>query len=630
MTHLIKRLFCLFAVLILFNSLSAETHAAGKEMSATAIYNALTQNPDWLNTSRPLTPDDLKGRVILIDFWTYCCINCIHVVPKLQELEHQFGDKLTVIGIHSAKFATEGETKNIREAVQKYGIEHPVVNDADFRIWNSFGANSWPTIALIGADGLLKNVYRGEGDIEEMRSDIQRQIKLSGDKLVTAALPLSLEKNKIPPTILRFPTKLTAKDETTLVISDSGHQRILLVDLKTNKIIQTIGSGVKGFQDGDLSTAQFRDPQGVLTDGNLIFVADTGNHRLRQIDLDKKQVTTIAGMGERGTYSMSGSSDAMDTALASPWDLAFYPDKNTIVIANAGTHQLWAYDREEKTVHIIAGNGQESIDDGHLPYNSLSQPSGLSVYDDQLYFVDSETSSLRVYDGSSVETLIGTGLFDFGLKDGTKSAALMQHPIGLFAGEEGVVVADTYNHKMRLYQDDELSTLPIDGLDEPNGVTEINHVFYIADTNHHRIVKMDAKGKQSGMLDIMPMEQLVMYQDRVPNILPLSKAMIGPKASVQFDLPKGWHINPDAPSYLSVFDTSKTSVQDFKSADVKAQKITISDLNPADYILQGIVYYCEDKAGSQCLIRGINMELNLSQQGDETISIPLPKPTVAK
>src|SRR5690349_16623993 len=79
-------------------------------------YSFLTQTDDWLNVARPLTPDDLKGRILLVDFWTYCCINCLHVIPKLQALEAEFGNQLTVVGVHSAKFATEGDTDNIREA----------------------------------------------------------------------------------------------------------------------------------------------------------------------------------------------------------------------------------------------------------------------------------------------------------------------------------------------------------------------------------------------------------------------------------------------------------------------------------------------------------------------------------
>ncbi|MDB5478782.1 MAG: repeat family protein [Alphaproteobacteria bacterium] len=616
-----KRLLSLVCLFLLLcgarGAFAFETH-----MPATAIYNALTQNPDWLNTARPLKAEDLKGRIILIDFWTYCCINCIHVIPKLQELEHEFGNRLTVIGIHSAKFATEGDTSHIREAVQKYGIMHPVVNDADFRIWNAFGVNAWPTVALIGPEGLLKNVYKGEGDIDEMRADIKKLIAKSGDKLVTTPLPLALEKDKIPSTVLRFPTKLTGEGDQ-LVISDSGHQQIKIIDLKTKRIIQTIGSGEKGFKDGALETAQFSDPQGVLLDGDNLFVADTGNHRLRLVDLQNKSVSTLAGTGKRGSYLLLGARDGAGTALASPWDLAFYPDKKTIMIANAGTHQLWAYDRNDKTLRILAGSGQESIDDGRLPGNSLSQPSGLSVADGKLYFVDAETSSLRVFDGTSITTLIGTGLFDFGQKDGARKDALMQHAIGVYADKNDIYIADTYNNALRKYQNGILTSLPAKGLTEPNGITKIGNRFFVSDTNNHRIVEIDAAGNIVAPLDILPMEKPVAFQENLPNILAMPLQNIAPESTIKIGLPEKWHVNKEAPNYLALFDADKKQVQNIAIQDIQNRLIPLK-LALGHYTLQGILYYCEDKTGSQCLIRGINTGLDVVKEGDAIFTIALP------
>lgn len=595
-------------------------------MTAPAIYDALTQTPEWLNTSRALKLDDLKNRIILIDFWTYCCINCIHVIPKLQELEKEFGDKLTVIGIHSAKFTNEGDTNNIRRAIQKYGIEHPVVNDADFRIWNSFGANAWPTIALIGPDGLLKNVYKGEGDINEMRDDIEKLIDKHEERLVTSALPIALEKDKIPPMVLRFPTKLAAIENANLLaITDSGNQRILLVDTKTHHIKTIIGSGEKGFHNGDFYKAKFRDPQGILVDGNKIYVADTGNHRIRLIDLEKQKVSTIAGTGKRGGYMLIGHHDATGTALASPWDLAFYPDKKTMLIANAGTHQLWAYDFKKETLRIVAGNGQESIEDGHLPFNSLSQPSGLSVQNNVLYFVDAETSSLRSYDGTKVKTLIGTGLFDFGLKDGPIGTAMMQHPLGVYADQYNkIYIADAYNHKIRLYENDTLSTLPLSGLDEPNGITKIGDRFYIADTNNHRIVEMDEDGNQKGVLDIFPMDKPIAFQENLPNKLDMTRATVITGSKIEFALQKGWHINPDAPSYLAIYDANRKLVQAYQAKEITSPKLALPELPPAEYTLQGVLYYCKERSGSQCLIRSLDTKLYISPASDKKLTITLP------
>jgi hypothetical protein len=323
-----------------------------------------------------------------------------------------------------------------------------------------------------------------------------------------------------------------------------------------------------------------------------------------------------------------GSGAALKTALASPWDLAFYPDKNTIAIANAGTHQLWIYDRREETVSILAGNGRESIDDGRLPFNSLSQPSGLSVAGDKLYFVDSETSSLRVYeDGKGIDTLIGTGLFDFGLKDGDRDDALMQHAIGVYADNGAVYIADTYNHKIREYKNSVLSTLPVEGLKEPNDIQKIGDAFYIADTNNHRILRMERQGNQVTyqVVEIMPAEKPLAYQDSLPNTLDLGTQTIAAGATIKIDLPKNWHINKDAPSYAAVFDTDKKLIQQFDKDDVRSQKITLKNLEPGKtYFLQGILYYCEDTFGAQCLIRGFTVQLNVTPDGAALLSIVPP------
>lgn len=632
---MLKRLFILPAVCaglllsIIGPVMAAKNQPVTPDDSMPALYAYLTQTKDWLNVSRPLTPDDLAGRVILVDFWTYCCINCIHVIPKLKKLEAEFGDKLTVIGVHSAKFTTEGDTDNIRQAIQKYGVEHPVINDADFRIWNAFGITAWPTLLLISPNGMVKEVYRGEGDLNTIRSDIDKMIMRAGSTLVTEKLPIALEKDKLPPSILRFPTKMDYDPtQNILAISDSGHQRVLIVDMNTRKIIHTVGSGVAGFRDGGFDNAQFSDPHGILIEGRTIFVADTGNHRLRRIDLNTKTVTTIAGTGARGSHRLMGERAGENTALASPWDLVFYPDNRTITFANAGTHQLWQYDRKTKSLSILAGNGTESIDDGHMPFNSLSQPSGLDVTDNALFFVDAETSALRRYDtDKGITTLVGTGLFDFGLKDGTRDNALMQHPLGLEAEGDTVYVADTYNHALRVYKDGRLRTLAKTGLREPNDVIKIDDHLYVSDTNNHRIMTFDTNGRAKGALELLPMEKPLMLAKRLPNPVDLGAVTLAPGATLSITLPSGWHINPDAPSYIAVFDHKGHAVTHLKTPDLEHEKdADLGLVADAVYKMQGVLYYCKDIAGSQCLIRGVTASITVTADGEKTITVKPPIP----
>lgn len=458
---------------------------------AATPYETLASHNVWLNTSRPLTAQDLEGRIILLDFWTYACINCMHVIPDLKYLEEKFGSDLTVIGVHSAKFKNEQDTKNIRSAILRYGIHHPVVNDFDFGIWNAFGVRAWPTFVLIGPKGLIAETYSGEGNREKMETDIRALMKKYNGAWKKETLPIALEENKMAAELLKFPGKIVY-DGGVFYLSDTGHNQVIAVDGKTN-IATTLAK-------------DFASPQGVLYANGTLYVADTNNHLLRAVDVKTGEVTTLAGTGKQGYERNVKNAPALATPLASPWDLAFYPDEKHIAIAMAGTHQIWSYDIENKTVSVIAGSGREDIIDGKALLSALAQPSGLSAFDGKLYFVDSETSSLRMLENGEVKTLIGTGLFDFGFKDGNKKTALMQHPIGVFADASGVYVADSFNHSIRRYdpQTGQLTTIAGHGargskdaiaaeaeFNEPNGIIKIDGKFYVTDTNNHRVRVID-------------------------------------------------------------------------------------------------------------------------------------------
>lgn len=620
---------------------------AESNLKPTAVHRALTMEPDWLNVPSALTSEELAGRIILVDFWTFCCINCIHVIPDLHYLEQKFGDKLTVIGVHSAKFQNERDRENIRQAILRYDIEHPVVNDSQFHIWQNFAVRSWPTLILINPDGKIAEVYSGEGNRDALERDIADLIRVYGASVNTKPLAMQLEKTKQPKTTLAFPGKIELgadmAGKPALFISDSGNNRIVTTpwgaamanaDLSVDDngmglpIRDQIGSGKSGFKDGSFAEAQFNAPQGLLYRDHKLYIADTGNHALRVADLKNRTVKTLAGTGARGGYRISDGAPALKTALASPWDLAFYPTPNEIAIANAGSHQIWGYDIAAGTLRILAGNGRESIDDGKYPSNSLSQPSGLSVLDDKLYFVDSETSSLRVLQNGSVTTLIGTGLFDFGFKNGKQGEALLQHSLGLYATVDGVFIADSYNHAVRFYDFKTKSVSTVFGngargngigdtantqFSEPNDIVKINDVLLIADTNNNRLVLADAKAGQSRVLDIKPAAAKVTLADPkdLPNYVPSKFATVssGKSVAVKFDLASGWKINHDAPSYLDFFH-NEDAVKSFDRAQIIDNKIVLpAMLDNTEYNLQGTIYFCEDKAGSICLIRSFHQKI---------------------
>lgn len=453
----------------------------------------------WLNTTRPLTVDDFKGRLVLLDFWTYGCINCIQIVPDLEFLEQKYGDKLLIVGVHSAKFKGEQGNDRILSAAKRFGLKHPVINDSDFAIWKKFGVEAWPTQILLNENGDQISKYEGEGHRGDLDQDIAKALSATPDlkPMGSVAALMAVEKSA---SILSFPSKIghvfsEKYGGQLILIADSGHHR--LVGITPDGTIKvTIGSGVRGFTDGTLDTATFNNPHGFSEDSNHVYVADTGNHAIRAVDLEKGTVTTIAGTGARGRI-LNEEKVAKTTALASPWDIISNQNQSLsgagYIIANAGTHQLLFLTLDGK-LKPFAGNGREGIVDGNSLDSELAQPSGIvNSGNGGFYFVDAESSALRSVAGQEVKTLIGTGLFDFGLMDGKYPEAQLQHPQGLdFDGTDRIYVADTYNNAIRLYdlQENELSTLPIKGqtLSEPGDLLFSDGKLYVTDTNNNRII----------------------------------------------------------------------------------------------------------------------------------------------
>ncbi|HBN79010.1 MAG TPA: hypothetical protein DD473_24995, partial [Planctomycetaceae bacterium] len=188
----------------------------------------------WLNTSEPLDWKDLKGKVVLIDFWTYCCINCMHVLPDLEYLENKYPNELVVIGVHSAKFENEQDTSAIRSAIQRYEIKHPVINDADMKVWQKFGSRSWPTLVIVDPEGKYIGYVSGEGNRKTLDGVISKLIDYHRTKgtLNEEPLKFELEAAKLAETPLQFPGKVLADAENNwLFISDSNHNRIIVCRL---------------------------------------------------------------------------------------------------------------------------------------------------------------------------------------------------------------------------------------------------------------------------------------------------------------------------------------------------------------------------------------------------------------
>ncbi|MCG8436222.1 MAG: redoxin domain-containing protein [Gammaproteobacteria bacterium] len=454
---------------------------------------------DWINTSgRALSLEDLRGKVVLLDFWTYGCINCVHIIPDLKKLEAKYPDELVVIGVHSAKFENEGVTSRIASIVHRYELEHPVVNDRDFAVWSAYGARAWPTLVLIDPDGKAVGSVSGEGHydlLDEIIGSLIAEFDELG-KISRKSLGFTVDYADAADTFLRFPGKILADGKTKrLYIADSNHHRIVVSNFD-GEVLQIIGSGEPGLKDGSYEEASFKQPQGLTLDGNgYLYVADTENHALRRIDLEKETVATLAGTGKQN-YLTGSMYKADGTGLNSPWDV-LYHDGN-VYIAMAGQHQLWRYTVAEEQLMLFAGTGREALDDGDRLRGGLNQPSGLATDGERIFFADSEASAIRyaeVRENGDMETIVGTGLFDFGDIDGKGNTVRLQHPLGVDYQDGQLFIADTYNDKIKRVDPEARTSTTIAGgegeLNEPGGLSISGDRIYIADTNNHEIKVFD-------------------------------------------------------------------------------------------------------------------------------------------
>ena len=448
----------------------------------------------WLNIERPLTMSELRGCVVLLDFWTYCCINCMHVIPTLREIEQRHaGDPLVVIGVHSGKFSAEHDPDRIMEAIGRYGVEHPVVVDDDMAIWSRFDIRSWPTIVVVGADGRVAAVAPGEPALETLDAFIEHELELARKEGSLALSPPRLSDGPLPDhKPLLYPGKARALSDGRIAVSDSGHHRVILCQ-PDGKVLLVAGSGIRGWVDGPAIDAAFDDPQGVCWHEGALYVADSRNHAIRRIEVESQQVTTVAGTGALGDEAPQGRAKATEVALRSPWDLCAVD--GAIYVAMAGGHQIWRFWPDAGEIELYAGSGVEALLDGDVVRSAWAQPSGLSERDGILYVADSETSAVRAIDlaAGQVHTLVGQGLFDFGDEEGDAEAALLQHCLGVAATGDGVLIADTYNGKIKRWRGgiDEVGTITtvLDGLSEPGSVSVTRDgLWLVSDTNAHRIL----------------------------------------------------------------------------------------------------------------------------------------------
>jgi sugar lactone lactonase YvrE len=590
----------------------------------------------------------------------------------LRRLQQRFPEQLVIIGVHSAKFSSERSTGNIRQAVMRLGIRHPVVNDAGFKIWNAYNVHAWPTVALIDPRGKIAVQKSGEIDAQEFIPTIEavlQEFEREG-LLIQTPLEARLEREARSEHVLAFPSKVLATGDGRLYVSDSGHHRVLELLLESQEseqdeaspraeILRVFGSGMAGLQDGGGQEAQFNHPRGLALSGSRLYVADTENHAIRRIDLESGQVRTIAGTGEKG-WGKYNPDAPTETALRSPWDLLALEqergaDQDLILfIAMAGSHQIWLFVNEER-LGIFAGNGREALVDGELSQASFNQPSGLALGWGHLFVADAEASAIRAIAlgaEAKVFTLVGEGLFEFGDVDGEGTQVRLQHATGIAFYEGSLYLADTYNNKIKrldpmtsrvqtLIGSGEPGNADGDfeqaGLYEPEGLSASDGRLYIADTNNHllrianlgtgRLATLELNGLQrlnppnEGMGGQVTLEQVTLH----PGIVTITFAL---------DLPNDFKLNQAAPSTL-VLEKSGENLRDYTYTFSEDYYVTFETEIDQDtqLALDLSVYYCETKDQRLCriLTKRLKLPVQLSESAPESthitynIEVPLDK-----
>ena len=596
---------------------------------------------EWFNTSGEIDIRELRGKIVLLDFWTYCCINCMHVLPDLKYLEQKYAKELVVIGVHAAKFDNEKDSENIRNAILRYEIEHPVVNDANGVIAEKYRFRAWPQLVLVDPEGQYVGYQTGEGIRRVFDTVIARMADYHRAKGTLDEVPVrfDLERDRAPAGPLKYPGKVLADAAGgRLFISDSNHNRVVISTFD-GQLVDVIGSGAIGAQDGDFSTATFDHPQGMTLVDQLLYVADTENHLLRVIDLSARTVSTLAGTGKQ-SQERRLAGPVLTTALNSPWDVLHHD--GVLFIAMAGPHQLWKHELGAETIEVFAGTGREDIIDGPRDACALAQPSGLATDGADLFFVDSEGSAVRrvpLSGDGDVTTIVGAhdlergrALFEFGDIDGDAANARLQHPIGLAWHDGLLYVTDTYNHKIKridpakrtsetwLGNGESGASLSPLQLFEPAGVTSVGNTLYIADTNNHRILSVDIDTQAAGELVIdglappQPVE-MPRPQFAAGDISEVPAQQIKPDESlamrIEFSLPEGFKLNQLGPVTYSLKAVGEQSLIAADDLDVKGEAekgehealITVplaGQAGTGTYELSLSYTYCRDGTGGVC------------------------------
>ena len=631
------------------------------EIAAPEIPNGL----EWFNVERPLSLlSDLRGKIVILDFWTQGCINCLHVIPDLHRLENEYPNSLVVIGVHWAKFDHERTNRAVDQAVRRLEVQHPVVNDDFEYLRRAYRVRAWPTLVLIDPLGRVVGSHAGEGIYPLFQPVIDRMSREYGTAGLIDVRPLEVIAKEEPstPAVLSFPGKVLADQQRRqLFVADSGHHRIIVTDFE-GQILDTIGGGTAGLVNGSWDNARFNQPQGMTlsSGGRYLYVADRANHAIRVVDLFQRTVETLAGTGQSTHRVTPGS--PLSTSLASPWDVERVGDQ--IFVAGAGRHQVWVIElssngRTATWVDIFAGTGAEGLDDGPRLSATLSQPSGLAADSSTLWFTDPEASAVRSIElGSNgqLTTLIGEGLFSWGDTVGASEATKLQHAVGIELLGGDLYVADTYNHRIKVIDSQSTNSRVVAGngepgltdgfggaaqLDEPSGLSGADGTLFIADTNNHRIRTLDiATGELTTLKFSNQQSAALLRRTAADEIVTFPLQTVSPGTldlTVELFVPTAYEFNSDGTFVLEIEiqNASMSRIEGRSSYQAQGptmpQQFSLIIEEEEDLRIQAdaTVFYCPARNATFCLLRHVQLAVPIAVEdsGVKNISLTHELPT---
>ncbi|TWI04491.1 hypothetical protein IP90_00624 [Luteimonas cucumeris] len=447
----------------------------------------LTDRLAWPGRTQAVRMAELRGAPTLLLFGCASSAWTRQRLDDISRLLRRHGGAINAAALLAPRFDSERDPRSLQRIQSEHALTYPVALDADWVAWQQFGIESWPTLVLLDVDGRERRRVVGAGPVAELAELIQGLLAEAPQAPAKPKPTDSGQRSLAPELPLSFPTALVVT-ANKLYLADTGHHRILECDLN-GRILRQFGSGAYDFLDGGASVAAFRRPQGLALQRETLFVADTGNHALRRIDLLSGEVATLCGNGESPSQAGTAMIDQPCGLQASP---------SHLYVAMSGDNRICAYDLSRGALETIAGSGNFAINDGSGIFAAFAQPTALALRQDVLYVCDAAGSAIRALylRDQRVQTLVGQGPYDFGQVDGPRSIARLQWPraIALDPHDPLLWIADAGN--------DRICTLRLGGgmvsqhnlpqrLHHPGGIACAQDALWIADSGAHAVLRLD-------------------------------------------------------------------------------------------------------------------------------------------